>query len=220
MPRSRIPPFGFGALLAGFALLGLAGCETMVLGDEVDPATVRPVTATYAPEDLRDLDVPALQARGDASAFNELGRRYGLGLGVPKNSEQSKAHYQRAAELGLAMGQCNLAFMHLNGEGTVKNPLEAVRWYRRCAAQGHYVGARALGSLYARGDAGLPRDGRRAEAWYLLAARQGHVPAQEALVTMYSQGLPGLSPDPVKAAVWKHRVRDAVLFNSVWKDLP
>lgn len=220
MPRSRIPPFGFGALLAGFALLGLAGCETMVLGDEVDPATVRPVTATYAPEDLRDLDVPALQARGDASAFNELGRRYGLGIGVPKNSEQSKAHYQRAAELGLAMGQCNLAFMHLNGEGTVKNPLEAVRWYRACAAQGHYVGARALGSLYARGDAGLPRDGRRAEAWYLLAARQGHVPAQEALVTMYSQGLPGLSPDPVKAAVWKHRVRDAVLFNSVWKDLP
>ncbi|RVT83680.1 tetratricopeptide repeat protein [Inhella crocodyli] len=217
MPRSPIRRFASFALIVGPLL---SACSTVPLGDEVDPATVRPTAAIYAPEDLRGLDVPALQARGDASAFNELGRRYGLGLGVAKDSVQSKAHYQRAAELGLAMGQCNLAFMHLQGEGTPKNTAEAVRWYRACAAQGHYVGARALGSLYARGDAGLPRDGRRAEAWYLLAARQGHVPAQEALVTMYSQGLPGLSPDPVKAAVWKHRVRDAVLFNSVWKDLP
>ncbi len=217
MPRSPIRPLALWALIA---LPWLSACETMVLGEEVDPASVRPSAATYVIDPLQDLPLGDLEARSDASAQNELGRRYGLGIGVPTDSVRSKAHYQRAAELGLAMGQCNLAFMHLNGEGTVKNPLEAVRWYRRCAAQGHYVGARALGSLYARGAAGLPRDGRRAEGWYLLAPRQGHVPAQEALVTMYSQGLPGLGPDPAKAALWKHRVRDAVLFKSVWKDLP
>lgn len=202
--------------------LALVACGAAPVrpGDEVDAADVRPAASLYQAPDLRGAAWDDLLARNDASAFNEMGRRYGLGLNVTKDAVRAKVAYQQAADLGLAMGQCNLGFMHLSGEGTRKDPAEAVRWYRLCAAQGHFVGARTLGTLYAQGQAGLPRDGRRAEAWFLLAARQGHVPAQEALVAIYTRGLPGLAPDASKATVWRHRVRNALLFNNTWKDLP
>lgn len=202
-------------------MLGL--CASVIAAtsdDEVDPASVRPSATLYSGPNLSALSVPDLGKRGDARAFNELGRRYGVGEGVSLDSVRSKSYYQQAAESGLASSQCNLAFMHLNGEGTPKDAKQALHWFRQCAAQGHFAGAQALGSFYARGQAGLPSDGRRAEAWYLLAARQGHVPAQQALATMYNLGLPGLSADPERAKLWRQRVFDANVSDKVWKEGP
>lgn len=197
----------FTRLACGIALM-LVLCASSIAApwdDEVDPAGVRPFTNYGA--NLSAFSVSELERKGDAAAFNELGRRYGVGEGVARDSPRAKAYYQKAAESGRASGQCNLAFMHLNGEGTPKDDKQALHWFRKCAAQGHYGGARELGSFYATGSLGLPRNGPRAEAWYLVAAKQGHLPAQEALWAMYTYGLPGLSADPERAALWKKRFR-------------
>ena len=55
MPRSPIRRFASFALIVGPLL---SACSTVPLGDEVDPATVRPTAAIYAPEDLRAMESP------------------------------------------------------------------------------------------------------------------------------------------------------------------
>ena len=56
-------------------------------------------------------------ASGDQFIQNELGRRYGLGKDVQKDSERSFAFYELSATQGYCEAQTNLGFMYMNGEG-------------------------------------------------------------------------------------------------------
>ena len=67
--------------------------------------------------------------------------------------------------------------MYARGEGVLEDDVEAVRWYRLAAEQGH-AGAQAnLGFMYSNG-AGVPEDAVLAYMWWNLAAAQGHEAAQ------------------------------------------
>ena len=132
---------------------------------------------------------------GDVAAQNELGRRYGLGLGVPRDSAASFSWYEKAANSGHCTAQTNLAYMYLNGEGIENDRKLAESWSLKAAERGHAPGQYALGYMYITS---VPKDGPAAEKWFLMAANQGHVPAWRSLIKMYLEG-EGIPRDLEKA---------------------
>lgn len=118
--------------------------------------------------------------------------------------EQNKAimnHYRKAAELGNADGQVNLADCYARGVGVAKDEVEAVKWLRKAAAQGYSRAQCKLGYCYARGE-GVAKDEVEAVAWYRKAAAQGYADAQIHLGYLYTVGQ-GVTKDEVEAyAYW------------------
>jgi S1-C subfamily serine protease len=96
--------------------------------------------------------------------------------------------FRIAAAKGDASAQCTLG--HLFDDGSIgveeeskdhpgvtenyhrKNPIKAMYWYRRAAAQGNVAAQNNLGVMYAKGQ-GVPQDYVEAYKWYNLAAAQG-----------------------------------------------
>ena len=76
------------------------------------------------------------------------------------------------AQQGHAVAQFNLGVMHDFGQGTPKDPEQAVKWYRLAAAQGHGGAQFNLGGMYVDG-LGVPRDLVRATMWFTLSAAAG-----------------------------------------------
>ena len=109
---------------------------------------------------------------------------------------------RRRAEAGDSASQYNLGGRHLHGYGGVPQDIrEAVKWYRKAAAQGHAAAQHSLGLMYAKGE-GVPEDHREAVKWYRKAANQGHAEAQFKLGKMYAaagRGLAGWKPEGVPA---------------------
>jgi TPR repeat protein len=63
--------------------------------------------------------------------------------------------------------------MYDNGQGTLQNDAEAVKWYRLAADQGYADAQLNLGNRYAQGQ-GVPQDYVRAYMWLSLSAAQGN----------------------------------------------
>ena len=189
-------------------LLLLSGQARADCGPQLAAAAQR---ATHLDNDALSAEAKA----GDAMAQNELGRRYGLGhMGLAKDSEQSFRWYAQSAGQGFCDAQANLAFMHLNGEGTPKDLEQAKYWYGKAAGQGNARAQYTLGYIAVMGLDG-DKDGPTAERWFLAAANQGDLSAQQALVTLYSDGKL-LPARPAEAVTWLHRVRDVRLSGRVW----
>ena len=64
---------------------------------------------------------------------------------------------------------------------------EAIKWFRRAAAQGNAAAQKNLGDCYFRGW-GVTQDDHAAAHWYRKAALQGHASAQNRLGFCYCQG--------------------------------
>jgi hypothetical protein len=82
--------------------------------------------------------------------------------------------YRRAAVQGYAPAQYSLADCLHRGLDVERDPADAVRWYRRAAAQN------ALGVCFERGEGVKEKDLEEARRWYGKAADQGYAPAQDA----------------------------------------
>jgi len=80
--------------------------------------------------------------------------------------------YGRAAELGNAHAQNELAFMYRIGQGVPQDYEQAVWWYRKAAEQGFAKGQLGLCFMYFHG-LGVQRDLDLAEQWCQKAAAQG-----------------------------------------------
>ena len=78
--------------------------------------------------------------------------------------------------------------------------VEAAKWYRLAADQGHAEAQLNLGSMYNMGE-GVPQEYAEAAKWYLLAANQGNALAQGNLGLMYANG-DGVPQDFVLAHKW------------------
>lgn len=203
--------------LYGVLLCGLLGCQSSV--------TLPPPPAQIAvPADLYQAPIAAttslgelqrLAGAGNAHAQNELGRRYGLGEGVAKDSAQALHFYQLAAAQQLPIAQLNVGFMYYAGEAVAANKATAAQWFHAAALQGHYAAQYNLGRMYAVGE-GVPQNGLLAEQWWLLAANQGHVDAQRALQQLFEQGI-AVAKDSQKAKLWAQRVHQAEVTGMAWK---
>lgn len=111
--------------------------------------------------------------------------------------------YRRAAEIGFAPAQNNLAGMYENGMGVPVNLREAARWYQSAAEAGLVQAQHSFGELLLDGR-GVAKDTRAGTAWVRRAANQGHKSACIQLVQMYWQGF-AVPREPIKALVWAIR---------------
>lgn len=89
--------------------------------------------------------------------------------------------YRRAAEQGNADGMYGMAMLLALGEGTEKNPQEAVRWLERGSELGHGPSMTALAEALIGGDLGLTPDVARARTLLEKALAGGHGPARAVL---------------------------------------
>lgn len=80
-------------------------------------------------------------ALGSADGMYHLANLYVFGLGVPKGEtdpdQRAAQFYFEAARRGHAAAQHALGILYLTGKGVQQDQAEAVKWFRRAAAQGH-----------------------------------------------------------------------------------
>ena len=134
--------------------------------------------------------------RGDAKAQTTLGKIYGLGQGVPKDSRASAEWFLKAAEQGVAEAQSVLGYMYLIGDGAPQSNGKALDWMTKAANQGDVMAQYNLGVMY--GGKGVKAEPAKAAQWMRKAAEQGHKYALNSLASMYQEGN-GVAKDPVLA---------------------
>lgn len=110
--------------------------------------------------------------------------------------------FLEAAEAGNAEAQCNLGILIRSGQGTEKNPAQALEWFEKSAAQGWADAQYQLGNMYEFGES-VPQSYQNAAAMYTKAAEQGHASAQTNLAVLYANGQ-GVNQDIVLAYVWSN----------------
>ena len=98
-----------------------------------------------------------------------------------------------------------LGALHFRGLGVPRDYVEARRWLRPAAEQGHPEAQWRLCMTYARG-LGVDKDHAEARAWCRVAAEAGHVWAQEELGRLYDDW--GFPPDYAQALEWYRRASD------------
>jgi TPR repeat protein len=104
-----------------------------------------------------------------------------------QNKQESSAVIEalvKAAELGDAKSQFELATAYLQGLGIPRDVAEALKWCRKAAEQGYAEAQTGLGGKYQYG-VGVSKDDAEAVKWYRKAAEQGHAEAQVSLGRMY-----------------------------------
>jgi TPR repeat protein len=111
---------------------------------------------------FQETDVPA-----DPRAIFELAYRFDIGLGGKKDEALAVRWYLRAAELGYAPAQRNLAGMYGSGRGVPRNDEVARRWFTAAATQGDAQAQFVLGKDYSD-------DLQTSLSWLWKAAQQGH----------------------------------------------
>ena len=90
---------------------------------------------------------------------------------------------KESAESGDMEAQFNLGNNYALGEGTKKNSVEAVKWYRMAAEQGYAPAQANLAYMYSKGK-GLPKDYIQAHVWWNIASIQGMKKAKESLTSI------------------------------------
>ena len=106
-----------------------------------------------------------------------------------KDDNQARAFYEKAAALGHAGAQNNLALFYVEGRGGLtKNDEEAVRLFKLAAARGDANAQAGLGLFYETGRGGLTKDEQEAMRLFKLAAAHGSTWAQARLGGSYATG--------------------------------
>ena len=124
---------------------------------------------------------------GDALAQHELGIRYIVGEGFPKDTVKSCYWIRRAAEQGLPVACYNLAIFLNNGWGTVWNPFEAFKYFQIGAINGMPDAEFVLGVLFTE-NLVVPKNLDSAYYWINKSAGKGFASAIDALKKLPAKG--------------------------------
>ncbi|MEO5364053.1 MAG: sel1 repeat family protein [Magnetococcus sp. DMHC-8] len=138
--------------------------------------------------------------QGDSTAQNDLGMRYALGAGMPRDDQEAVKWFRKAAEQGDAEAQYNMGLMYARGQGVSQNDQEAMWWSRKAADQGYAKAQSLLGVMYEQLQ-GDPQAHQEAVKWYHRGAAQGEPISQLKLGLLMEQGQ-GVPRDGVQALVW------------------
>jgi uncharacterized protein len=118
------------------------------------------------------------------------------------NDAASFARHLRAlAEKGNA-AQYKLGTAYDEGLGVSKDYVEAFKWFRLAAEQGHVHSQFRVGEMYMSGD-GVAKNDAEAVKWFRKAAEQGLANAQGMLGIMYAKGQ-AVPQNYVLAYMWLH----------------
>ena len=130
---------------------------------------------------------------------------FGLTLTTPVRAQTAPgtATLMQQAQAGNAAAETKLGYAYTEGLGGLpKNPVEAVNWFRKAAAQGDPQAETILGVDYANGEGGLPKNPVEALKWFRKAVEQGYAPAEYNLGVCYDNGEGGLPKNPIEAVQW------------------
>ena len=85
----------------------------------------------------------------DPYCYNQLGRMYSLGLGLPKKEEaMGFFYYEQAAKLGDVMGLSNMAYAYEVGQGVEQDLVKAIELYQRAADAGEENAIKSLKRIH------------------------------------------------------------------------
>lgn len=126
--------------------------------------------------------------KGSTSAMVELGVLYGTGAGVPKDEDQARKLFERAAQAGNPRGISNLAALS-GASGAPSDPAKARELLGR-AAETNPEAQYQLGLMLANGTGGA-QDDNRARSLFEKAAAQNHPAALEEMGEFTEQGRGG-----------------------------
>lgn len=136
----------------------------------------------------------------------QLHRKY-EGVQVYKTAFEYELEY---AHLGVRKSQFYVAQAYDEGFQTGVNKAEAVKWYRKAAAQSHAEAQYQLGLHYLNGE-GVPRDDREGFVWIERASFKDHAEAQYRLGQLLCEGR-GVEPDCDRGRILmeesRHKVTD------------
>ncbi len=121
-----------------------------------------------------------------ASAF-ERGVQLENAARTPEDLRVVAALYAEAAAHGLPQAMFALARALDKGRGTLRNLVEAARWYELAAERQHAGAMAALGTMYEFGD-GVRLDMAEALRLYQTAAQSGEPAAMTSLAYLYAHG--------------------------------
>ena len=184
-----------------------------------------PETGGEADEARQKLESLAASAtQGDMQAAYDLARAFHLGT-APARQDFTRAFrlYKLAAEAEHAAAQFHLGMLYSTGNGipyrakrgiggfsNLKRAynVEAAKWYKKAAGNGHGEAAYYLGNLYAAGSIDLKQDYKLALKWYRKADSLRNVEALNNLGYLYDEGL-GVRRDRKKARDFYTRAAEA-----------
>ncbi|WP_375461477.1 tetratricopeptide repeat protein [uncultured Enterovirga sp.] len=150
-------------------------------------------------------------ARGDAHAMATLGLMSMDGRGMPRDLSAGRAWLEKAAAQREPTAAYNLALLLLS-DGSDEAAARAARLLDLAAEAEIGDAQHALGVLLSRGQAGLPKDPRRAAALYLRAARNGSLAGGIEFAIVQFNG-DGIAKDETEAA--RHFRRAAARGNAI-----
>jgi TPR repeat protein len=96
--------------------------------------------------------------------------------------------------------QSRIGWCFINGRGVLKDPVQALEWFRKSAKQGDSYSQHGLGMLHYQG-VGVERNEEKAFYWFEKAATQGDANSQHHLGLLYYRG-GGVEKDEEKAFYW------------------
>lgn len=125
---------------------------------------------------------------GDPFAEHELGLRFLLGRGFPKDTTEAVRWIKKAVDKNLTVAQFNYGIMLNTGTGTDWNPFEAFKNFKSAAESGMAESQYAVGIFYTD-NLVVNRDYNKAYAWIKEAANYGLDYAKETLKQIEDAGL-------------------------------
>jgi len=165
----------------------LGGGATLLLpvsvraGDDLEAQLTAIADASYTDPQFRQPGLiyidTAKEARkgadkGDASAMNDLGVAYILGLDVEKDVPRGIALLENATAAGCGDAEFNLAELYRTGSGVDKDEAKAAAMYRNAMKKGEW--GTQLAFMYCRGE-GVPQSYADAAALFTSAANNGDI---------------------------------------------
>lgn len=124
-------------------------------------------------------------------------------LCLPAHSQEqpkSLASIQAAALAGDPEAQFQLGYKYATGDGVVKDPQLAARWYMAAASRGHIIAAHNLGCCYITG-LGISKNRKEAFKWFKIAAEKGHLKSIIGIGYDYMNGI-CVNADPTESLKW------------------
>jgi len=108
--------------------------------------------------------------------------------------------YEIAAQQGDAQAQYSLGLCYHYGEGTLKDPFSAFKWFGQAAEGGHAQAQYSIGVYYQQG-IGTAQNSESAFKWFEKAAIQNQPKAQHELGESFYHGR-GVEKNPAMAKKW------------------
>ena len=113
----------------------------------------------------------------------------------------SNSNQVSADQAMLILGDC-----YADGRGVLKDPVQAVEWYRKAAELGNSEAMFKLGSCFAKAQ-GVQQDQAQAVAWYRTAAEHGNSAAMNNLGACLARGF-GTPQNYAEAFAWYQKAAE------------